>query len=122
MSDHTTDSPTDDVDDVLADEQLVLEDTKLAEAAEQIKERRAQIKAALARRYDVGTHPLAGRQVIVSEPGRLDAKALERDYPITEHPELYEAKLSTAAVRGQIAAALLDAEYTTHGSKQVTIR
>lgn len=111
-----------DVDDTVALEQLVLEDAKLAETEAAIKERRTQIRAALATRFDVGTHALAGRQVIVTQPGRLDTKALERDYPVATFPALYRAGLDTKAVRDQIAPAVLDDRYTTRGAKTVSIR
>lgn len=103
-------------------EQLVLEDAKLAETADAIAERRAQIRARLAKVLDAGTHDLAGHKVVVTQPGRLDAKALERDFPVAQHPEMYEAKLSTSAVRKQLAPAVLEEKYTTHGAKQVSIR
>lgn len=111
-----------DRDETVGLEQLVLEDAKLAESEDAIKERRAQIRARLAKVLDAGTHDLAGHKVVVSQPGRLDAKALERDFPVAQHPEMYEAKLSTSAVRKQLAPAVLEEKYTTHGAKQVSIR
>ncbi|GAB2457784.1 hypothetical protein [Xylanimonas ulmi] len=111
-----------DLDDTVALEQLVLEDAKLAEAEAAIKERRTQIRAVLATRFDVGTHDLAGRKVVVTRPGRLDAKAVEADFPVAAYPQLYAAALDTKAVRANLAPALIDEKYTARGAKTVTIK
>lgn len=122
MTEQQAPTPDDQDVDVVALEQLVLEDAKLAETAEHIEERRKQIRAELAKHYDAGTHDLAGHKVIVSQPGRLDTKALERDFPVAAYPQMYAAKLDTKAVRDNLAPALLDERYTTRGAKTVTIR
>ena len=119
-----TDTPVDvsDLDDTTALEQLVLEDIKLADAEAHIKERRTQIRAVLATRLPGdGTHHLAGRKVIVSTPGRLDAKAIERDYPIAKFPHLYAAAVDTKAVRANLPPAVVADQYTTPGARQVRI-
>jgi hypothetical protein len=107
--------------DVEDDEQLVLELVKLAETIDQLEQRRKTIRAALARRYDVGTHDLAGHQVVVTRPGRLDTGALAAAHPVAERPELYRPAVDLDAVRHHIAPADLEA-FKTYGSKQVSIR
>lgn len=107
--------------DVVALEQLVLEDTKLAEDEERIKARRATIRAVLARNLNAGTTDLADHKVIVSTPSRLDAKALAEAYPVTEHPELYKPAVDLDAVKHHLAPAVLDG-YRRAGSTTVTIR
>lgn len=107
--------------DVVDLEQLVIEDTKLAESEEQIKERRATIRATLARHLDVGTTTLAGHKIVVTQPSRLDPKALTLAFPVAQHPEMYEPKISTTAVREHVAPVDL-AQYTTTGARTVTIR
>ena len=115
-----TDKTTDDLD-VVALEQLVLEDTKLAENEERIKARRATIRSVLARHLDAGTTDLADHKVIVSTPARLDAKALGEAFPVAQHPELYKPTLDTSAVRHHLAPTVLE-QYTRAGSTTVTIR
>ncbi|MBD5787133.1 hypothetical protein IF650_13175 [Cellulosimicrobium terreum] len=107
--------------DVVALEQLVLEDTKLAEDEERIKARRATIRAVLAKNLDPGTTDLADHKVIVSTPARLDSKALGDAFPVGRHPELYKPALDTTAVRHHLSPAVLE-EYTRAGSTTVTIR
>ncbi|MBE9924453.1 hypothetical protein G8C93_00915 [Cellulosimicrobium cellulans] len=115
-----TDTTKDDLD-VVQLEQLVLEDTKLAEDEERIKARRATIRSVLARHLDAGTTDLADHKVIVSMPSRLDAKALGEAFPVAQHPELYKPALDTTAVRHHLSPAVLE-QYTRAGSTTVTIR
>jgi len=108
-------------DDVVALEQILAEDAKLAETADRIAERRTQIRSILADKLPDGTTALAGRQVIISVPNRLDNAAIERAYPVTSYPHLYRPALDTKAVRDNIAPAQL-AALTKAGQRQVTVR
>lgn len=108
-------------DEILELEQLLVEDDKLAEAIDHAEQRRKAIRAILAKKLPDGTKTLGGHKVIISVPARLDAAALGRVYPVTAYPHLYEPKLSTSAVRDNIAPAVL-AQYTKAGQRQVTIK
>lgn len=115
-----TDTTKDDFD-IVQLEQLVLEDTKLAEDEERIKARRATIRSVLARHLDGGTTDLADHKVIVSTPARLDSTAITAAFPVAQHPELYKPALDTTAVRHHLSPAVLE-QYTRSGSTTVTIR
>ena len=108
-------------DDILELEQLLAEDDKLAETIDHAEQRRKAIRAILAKRLPDGTKPLGGHKVIISTPSRLDSAALGRAYPVTAYPHLYEPKLSTSAVRDNIAKVELE-KYTKPGARQVTIK
>lgn len=69
----------------------------------------------------VGTHDVAGRKVEVREYTRTDTKAIERDYPASEFPQLYGQALSTDAVKREFAPAALEG-YKVRGKKSVVIR
>lgn len=69
----------------------------------------------------VGTHDLAGTRVEVREYSRTDNKAIERDYPVGEYPQLYTMALDGDAVKQSFAPASLDA-YKVRGKKSVVIR
>lgn len=105
--------------DVRAKE-LADEFTALAEQAEQIKNRQDEIKAILADLLPEGG-PAGDYRVTVTRPRRLDAKALEAAFPVTQHPHLYKPAISTAAVRAHIAEVDL-AQYQVEGRAQVSIR
>ncbi|MFD2792559.1 hypothetical protein ACFS27_03260 [Promicromonospora vindobonensis] len=119
----TTEPTTPDLTDeeILELEQLLVEDDKLAETIDHAEQRRKAIRAILAKKLPDGTRALGGRKVIISVPARLDAAALGRDYPVTAYPHLYEPKLSTSAVRDNIAAVDL-AKYAKAGQRQVTVK
>lgn len=107
--------------DTIELEQLVLEDLKLREQEEAVKERRAQIKATLAEQLGDGTHDLAGNKVIVTRPRRLDTKAAEKALPFTDRPDLYEARISSALLKHHLSPAELEA-FQTVGNPTVTVR
>lgn len=111
----------DDQDEKVDDEQLVLEYAKLAETAEQIETRRKEIRTLLAHRYNVGTHHLAGHQVVVTRPGRLDPAAIAAAFPVTANPHLYKPVVDLDAVKDAIAPADLEA-FKKYGAKVVTLR
>ena len=108
-------------DKTLELEQLVLEDLKLRESEEAIKERRATIKAELAKHLSDGTHDLAGSKVIVSHPRRIDAKAAAAALPFTDRPELYKATLDTALLKRHLSPVDLEA-FQVEGNVTVTVR
>lgn len=118
-----TDKSADDLD-VVALEQLVLEDTKLAEDEERIKARRATIRSVLARHLDAGTTDLADHQVIVTRPLRLTAEGkarFEQAYPVTQHPEFYRPEIQRDVVEEKLSPEEWKS-FKTPGAKQVTIR
>jgi hypothetical protein len=108
-------------DEILELEQLLAEDAKLAETITAASERRETIRAILGKRLPDGTTDLAGTKVIISTPHRLDSAALARAYPVTAYPHLYEPKISTKAVRDNVAPIELD-KYTKAGQRQVTVK
>lgn len=107
--------------DTIELEQLVLEDLKLREQEEAVKERRASIKALLADHLGDGTHDLAGNKVIITRPKRIDTKAVEAALPFTDNPGLYEAKLSTTRLKHFLSPAELE-RYQVQGNPTVTVR
>jgi hypothetical protein len=108
-------------DEIVELEQLLAEDAKLAETIDHAENRRKTIRAILAKKLPDGTTPLGDRKVIITAPSRLDSAALGRAYPVTMYPHLYEPKLSTSAVRDNIAPVELD-KYTKTGSRQITVK
>src|SRR5690242_10468336 len=56
----------------------------------------------------VGTHEIAGTKVEVREYSRTDTKAIERDYPAEDFPQLYAQTLSADAVKKEFAPAAID--------------
>lgn len=47
----------------------------------------------------------------ISETWRLDNEAIERDFPVTEYPDLYKLSVDTAQVRAHISAVQLRKSY-----------
>lgn len=68
-----------------------------------------------------GTHDVAGVKVEVREYTRTDTKAIERDFPAAEYPQLYTRALDSAAVKAQFAPAALE-RYRIKGKKSVVIK
>jgi hypothetical protein len=114
-------APALDADTILRIEQLAIEDVKLRDEEAAIKERRDEIKSILRTLVPVGTTPAGTYKVIVTDPAKLDTKALAEAYPVTSHHHLYKPTLDTAAVRKHVAPVDLE-KYTTHGTPVVTVK
>ncbi|MFD6094553.1 hypothetical protein ACFWGN_20775 [Oerskovia sp. NPDC060338] len=116
-------APSDaEADDVVALEQLVTEYTKLGAELEHIAERRDTIKAILARRFAPGTTTPVGEHKVQVKSGtrRLNTTRLATAYPVVQHPDLYEPRISTAAVKAHLAPIAL-AEFYDAGAPTVVI-
>lgn len=105
MTETTTTQATDEQLRALAIERLDL----TAEIAER-KERIEQIDEVLLQHIsEPRTDLVAGFKVRVQQGARrLDTKKIEGAYPAEQFPQLYEARLSTAAVKKQFAPAALE--------------
>lgn len=68
-----------------------------------------------------GTHEIAGTKVEVREYSRTDMKAIERDYPVGEYPQLWVMAIDGDAVKRQFSPAALE-QYKVRGKKSVVIR
>ncbi|WP_159622707.1 hypothetical protein [Ruania rhizosphaerae] len=121
MNTKTTKKQQDETDRQLRIEQLVLEHAKTDADIKALTDRKAELKALIADELDEGKHPFGEYDAVVTCPMRLDTAALAKDYPITQHPNLYKASLDTAEVKKRFAPAALD-EYRSPGAKVVTIR
>lgn len=112
---------TDDVDALLEVEALALEWVKLADERSSIDERLEAIKAQLLAALEHGTHQAGPYRVQVkSAPRRLNTTRLQQAFPVTQHPELYSARVDTAAVKAHIAGVVLD-DFYDEGRPQVVI-
>lgn len=114
----TTDDPTLAPDvraKILADEY-----TRLADQADHIKQRQDQIKALLAELLPEGGH-VGDYKVTVTRPRRLDPKAIEKAFPVTQRPELYRPAINTTAVRKHIAEVDLE-QFMVEGAPVVKIQ
>jgi hypothetical protein len=114
--------PPTDTGDVVELEQLVVEYTKLGAELEHIAERRDTIKAILAARFAPGTTTPVGEHKVQVKSGtrRLNTARLAAAYPVVQHPDLYEPRISSAAVKQHLAPVALANFYDT-GSPTVVI-
>lgn len=111
-----TDQPTPDVeltaDDLLELDQLALELQKRKESIAAETERVKEIEAVLRRRLPRGTTSL-GATTVLKKAGarRLNAARFAAAFPAETWPALYrtEVKPDTAALKEQVAPAVLDA-------------
>ena len=101
-------------------EQLVMHRAKVAEEAKNLEDLRREYDEKIAALAGEGTTHAGAYKVTVTVPRRLDAKKVEAMFPIAQNPELYAAKLDTAAVKDHIAKVDL-AAYQTEGSPTVRI-
>jgi len=101
---------------------LINEELTLAEAAEQIDERRKTIKAILIDQLPIGTHDIGEHTVQVRAGARrLDPAKVAANHPFEQNPELYKNTLDTTAVKHHIAPAELDG-YKTDGTPTVVVK
>lgn len=109
-------------DDVVALEQLVVEYTKLGAELEHIAERRDTIKAILAKKFAPGTTTPVGDHKVQVKSGtrRLNTARLAAAYPVVQHPNLYEPRISSASVKEHLAPVALTEFYDT-GSPTVVV-
>lgn len=91
----------------------------LAEHADHIKARQDTIKQLLADLLPSGG-AVGDYKVTVTRPRRLDAKAIEAAFPVTQYPHLYAPKPDTTAVRKHIAEVDLE-PYMVEGAPVVKV-
>lgn len=114
MPTNPTDDPVIDLtdDDLLALDQLALELTKRKESIAAETERVKEIEAVFRARLPRGTTRL-GATTVLKKAGarRLNAHRFTTAFPATTWPALYrtEVKPDTAAIKDQVAPAVLDA-------------
>ena len=109
-------------DQIIELEQLALEETKLAEQADTIKNRRDAIKTLLRDTLGQGTHDLGTTRVQVKTPTRrLNTKRLAAAYGFDQHPEMYSATLDTTKVKNLLAPKALDDFYDTGAATVVVL-
>lgn len=100
---------------ILADEY-----TQLADQATRIKDRQDQIKTILADLLPTGGD-VGDYRVTVTRPRRLDPKAIEAAFPVTQRPELYRPAINTTAVRKHIAEVDLE-RFMVEGAPVVKVQ
>lgn len=112
MTDHSDDVVLT-ADDLLELDQLALELTKRKETAQAEIDRIKEIEGVLRRRLPAGkTTPLGATRVTVKNGARrLNTSRFEAAFPADTWPGLYrtETKPDTAAIKDQVAPAVLDA-------------
>ena len=112
MTDHTDDVVLDD-ETLLELDQLALELTKRKETITAETERVKQIEAELRRRLPAGKTTMLGSTRVTVKNGarRLNTSRFEAAFPADTWPGLYrtETKPDTAAIKDQVAPAVLEA-------------
>ena len=98
---------------------------RIVQLEAEIADRQTQIddlKSGIIEAYPAGSYP-AGDLTIQVRAGarRLDARALEKQFPAADYPQLYRQSLDTKAVRAGFAPTALE-RYTTAGKPTVTIK
>lgn len=102
-------------------EQLVAERADLTGRRSDLDDRIKEIDSILTAQLDVETHEIGDYKVIVTQPRRLDSKALAEAFPVAKFPEYYAAAISTEAVKADISPNAL-AQFQTVGRKQIRIK
>lgn len=107
-------------------DQLIQHRQKIATEAKNLEQVRKDYDAkilALANElgHTHGSLPIGEHTLTIATYRQLDKKRLATDYPITKHPEMYEAAISTTAAKKHLAEVDLDAYYLDKGT-QVRIK
>lgn len=68
-----------------------------------------------------GTHETKHARVMISRRGVVDKTKLAADYPADQYPALYEAGISTDAMKKQFAPAALE-QYKSYSAPTVTVK
>jgi len=67
--------------------------------------------------YQAGNHV-----VVAGATRRLDQTLIQEHYPATTHPQFYKLTIDTAAVRRELAPAVIDEHMTTAGDMKITVK
>lgn len=100
---------------------IVKEYVRLQEQREYIDQQMDQLKEQL-RTLGEGTYDIAGVKVSITPNRRIDAKLVESEYPIGQHPELYKGVPDTAALRRHLSPIRVEQLMTTVGPPKVSVR
>jgi hypothetical protein len=101
--------------------ELVKRESVLAEQAIEIAAKCKHIREVLLANLDNGTHPIAGRKVIITVPRTIDKAAIADTYAEALYPSLYEVVLDMDAVKHHLSPADLDM-YKVDGKRKLEIR
>jgi len=104
-------------------EYLVTAELSLSKQIDALESEKQKIRATLIEALPVGSHPIAGATVIVTQPHRWDAagkKAFTKDYTPEEWPELYQYVPNVKAIDDELAPRVVRS-YKTKGAKQIWI-
>lgn len=99
-------------------EELVERRVALKQDAEYIQGQLDLIDEAI-RALGYGNHDAGAWTVQVQHNRRLDPRAIEAAYPVTQHPELYKPAVDTTAVKRHIAAIDLEDFYVESTARVV---
>jgi hypothetical protein len=101
--------------------ELVKREAQFAAEAMAIAEKCKHIRAVLMENLEIGTHPLAGRKVMISVPRTTDYAAIAETYAFDTNPHLYKTVLDTAALKEHFAPAELN-KFKSPGARKLEIR
>jgi hypothetical protein len=110
--------------DKTAMEDLVTRDVFIQAQIDVLTKEKTEIRKTLVGELGLGTHLIAGYQVIVSQPAKwtTETKALfASEHPETENPNFYLLQLDTKTVEQHLAPVDV-ARYKLPAAKQVQVR
>lgn len=109
--------------DQLATVQSQLRPLQEQEAA--LKEQEAALKAEIRSNLaglGPGDYQAGDHLVSAGATRRLDQALISKHYPVTTHPQFYKLTLDTAAVRRELAPAVVDEHMALAGDMKITVR
>ena len=101
--------------------QLAIVQAQLRPLQEQEAALKAEIRSNLAS-LGPGEYLAGDHLVVAGATRRIDNTRIEERYPVTEHPELYKLVVDTAAVRKNLAPAVVDDLMKIAGDLAITVR
>lgn len=102
-------------------EELVREYAILQDRVATDTARMDEIKKVLRGDLSIGSHAIAGLTVQVARNARLDADRFTTEYPVLEHPQLYKSVPDPAAIKRNLAPAVIE-QLQVEGEPRLTIK